>query len=160
MSCTIREATIEDTATLLELIRGLAEYEKLLHEVVADEATLRCSLFGDQPTAFAIIAEYDGAPGGFALYFYNFSTFLGRPGLYIEDIYVKPEMRGKGIGKALFAWLAQKSEEKQCGRMEWWVLDWNKPSIDFYKSMGAEAMEEWTVFRLNEHSINKIKEVA
>ncbi len=156
MNIRIREATPEDTPLILQFIRALAEYEQLLHSVQADEATLRANLFGARPVAFVIIAEHEGVPAGFALYFYNFSTFLGKPGFYIEDLYVRPEYRGQGIGKALFSWLARKAIAEGCGRLEWWVLDWNEPSIAFYRKLGATPMDEWTVFRLTEEAMVKL----
>lgn len=160
MTLHIRPATPADTPLILQFIRELAEYEKLLHEVVATEDILQQTLFGDQAKAYVAIAEWDGEPVGFALYFYNFSTFLGKPGIYLEDLYVRPELRGKGIGKALLAYLAHKALEKGCGRLEWWVLDWNKPSIAFYKSIGAEAMDEWTVYRLSGEALDALADSA
>jgi len=145
---TLRFATVEDTGVILELIRDLAEYERLSHEVVADEARIREGLFGDRRVAEALIAEDGGAAVGFALFFHNFSTFLGRPGIYLEDIYVRPAARGRGIGKALLVKLAKIAVERGCGRMEWSVLNWNAPAIGFYRGLGATAMDEWTVFRL------------
>ncbi len=152
----IRPATAADTALILQLIRELAEYEKLLHEVVATEEILHQTLFGDQPKAYTIILEENGQAAGFALYFYNFSTFLGRPGIYLEDLYVRPAFRGKGYGKALLQWLAAKALDEGCGRLEWWVLDWNAPSIAFYESLGAEAMDEWTVYRLSGDALTSL----
>ena len=152
----IRPTTAADAPLILDFIRQLAEYEKLAHEMVADAATLQASLFGDNPKAFCVIAEWDGAPVGFALYFYNFSTFLGKPGIYLEDLFVKPEMRGKGIGKSLLKYLAAKAKAEGCGRLEWWVLDWNTPSIDFYKSLGAVAMDEWTVYRVTGEALDTL----
>jgi GNAT superfamily N-acetyltransferase len=145
---TLRFATVEDTGVILQLIRDLAEYERLSHDVVADEARIRESLFGDRRVAESLIAEDSGAAVGFALFFHNFSTFLGRPGIYLEDIYVRPAARGRGIGKALLAKLAKIAVERGCGRMEWSVLNWNEPAIGFYRGLGALAMDEWTVFRL------------
>ena len=144
----IRNATISDVSTILQFIRALAEYEKLSHMVTADEATLTESLFGSQAKTYALIAETDGKPVGFAVYFYNFSTFLGRPGIYIEDIFVDPAARGRGIGKAFFEYLARKAVAERCGRVEWSVLDWNTPAIEFYESMGATALNEWKMYRL------------
>jgi GNAT superfamily N-acetyltransferase len=152
----IRQTTDVDTPLILDFIRQLAEYERLAHEMVADEATLRRSLFGPNPKAFCVIAEWDSQPVGFALYFYNFSTFLGKPGIYLEDLFVKPELRGKGIGKALLQYLAAKAKEEGCGRLEWWVLDWNEPSIQFYKSLGAIAMDEWTVYRVTGDALDRL----
>lgn len=144
----IRPAVPTDTALIFQLICELADYEKLSHEVVTDEQQLGRHLFGPRPYAETLIAEWDGAPAGFALFFHNFSTFLGRPGIYLEDVFVRPEQRGRGIGRALLARLARIGEERGCGRMEWWVLDWNDPAIGFYRRLGAVAMDEWTVFRL------------
>ena len=145
----IRPATAADVPLILTLIRALAEYEKLADACVATEAHLTRTLFGEKPFAEAIIAEWDGAPAGFALFFHNYSTFLARPGVYLEDLFVKPELRGKGIGKALLAKLAALAVERECGRLEWAVLDWNEPSIGFYKSLGAKPMDDWTTFRLD-----------
>lgn len=144
----IKAAVVDNVPLILTFIKELAEYEKLLHEVVATEAILTKTLFGDNPTAKVVIAYLDEKPVGFALYFHNFSTFLGRPGIYLEDLYVRPEARGKGVGKQLLVYLAKLVKELNCGRLEWWVLDWNQKAIDFYKSLGAEAMDEWTVFRV------------
>lgn len=138
----------DDVALILGFIKDLAEYEKLSSEVVADEDTLEKSLFGDRRVAEVIIAEYEGRPAGFALFFHNFSTFLAKPGLYLEDLFVKPEFRKKGIGGLMLGFLAKTAVERGCGRLEWWVLDWNQSAIDFYKARGARAMEEWTVFRV------------
>ena len=149
MTVVIRNAAPGDEVAILAFIKELAAYEKLAHEVVATEMMLRKSLFGDAPKVFVLIAETGGVPCGFALYFYNYSTFLGQHGLYLEDLYVRENHRGAGIGKALLAQLAQIARENNCGRMEWWVLDWNEPAIAFYKSLDAEAMDEWTVFRLS-----------
>jgi len=144
----VREATVDDVPLILSLIRELAEYERLSHEVVATEEGLRESLFGERRYAEVLIAEHDGAPAGFALFFHNFSTFLGKPGIYLEDLYVRPELRGAGIGKKLLARLAKLAVTRGCGRLEWWVLDWNEPSIGFYKKLGAEPMDDWTVYRV------------
>ncbi len=143
----IREAVEADVPLILELIKSLADYEKLLNEVVATEEILRKSLF-EKKQAEVIIGEYKGEPVGFALYFHNFSTFLGKANLYLEDLYVMPKGRGKGFGKALLAALAHIAVERDCGRLDWWCLDWNKSSIDFYKEMGAIPMDEWTVYRV------------
>ena len=153
---TIRPATIEDAGLILRFIRELADYEKLLHEVIADEATLKQSLFGETPYAKVVIGEYNGVAVSFALYFHNFSTFLGRPGIYLEDLYVQPTMRGKGLGKILLGYLASLAIELNCGRLEWWVLDWNKPAIDFYQSLGAQPMDEWTVNRVAGEALGKL----
>jgi GNAT superfamily N-acetyltransferase len=150
----IREASSEDVLLILAFIRELAEYEKLSHEVVATEETLRESLFGDRKAAEVIFCEIDGVPAGFALFFHNFSTFLGRQGIYLEDLYVKPEMRGKGIGTLMLSYLARIAKERKCGRLEWWVLDWNSPAIEFYKSLGAVPMDDWTVQRITGKSLD------
>ena len=142
-----RYARREDTPLILQFIKELADYEKMLDEVVADEATLEEWLF-DKQKAEVIFVMADGTEAGFALFFHNFSTFLGRAGLYLEDLYVKPEYRGKGYGKAILKKLAQIAVERGCGRLEWWCLDWNRPSIDFYLSLGAEPMSDWTVYRI------------
>ena len=152
----IRPTTADDVPLILKFIRELAEYEKLAHSVVANEATLRDELFGTKPVAECVIAEYDGVAVGFALYFHNFSTFVGKRGLYLEDLFVKPEMRGQGIGKALLVYLAQLAQARNCGRFEWAVLDWNEPSINFYKSLGAEPMNEWTVYRLTGETLDAL----
>jgi len=144
----IRPATIDDCELILSFIRELADYEKLLHEVVADVPSLQKTLFGDKPYAEVIIAEYQDQPVGFALFFHNYSTFLGQPGLYLEDLFVRPKMRGRGIGKSLLAYLASLALSRNCGRLEWWVLDWNQPAKDFYQSLGAQPMEDWTVNRI------------
>jgi GNAT superfamily N-acetyltransferase len=148
MSCSIRTATATDVPLILDFIRGLAVYEKLAHEVIATEATLRDTLFSATPAAQVVIAEVDGQPAGFALYFFNYSTFLAKPGLYLEDLFVKPEFRGAGTGKALLLHLAKIANARGCGRMEWTVLDWNEPAIKFYDSLGARRMNEWKICRL------------
>jgi GNAT superfamily N-acetyltransferase len=145
---TIRFATAQDVSLVHRLIRGLAEYERLADEAVVTEADVRASLFGEKPDAEVLIAELDGAAAGFALFFHNYSTFLGRRGLYLEDLFVLPEYRGRGIGRALMARLARLALERSCGRFEWWVLDWNEAAIRFYGSLGARGMDEWTVYRL------------
>lgn len=145
---TIRPATEADLAAIEELIRALAEYERLSQEVVMDAELLRRSLFGERPYAEVLIAEENGASAGFALFFHNFSTFVGRPGIYLEDLFVRPEHRGKGYGKALLKRLAEIAVERDCGRLEWAVLDWNEPALGFYRSLGARPNEEWTVYRL------------
>lgn len=144
----IRSATVADAPLILELIRALAEYERLTHEVSATEEALRLTLFGAQPYAQALIAECGDAAAGFALYFHNYSTFLAKPGIYLEDLFVRPEQRGKGVGKALLARLAQRAVERGCGRLEWAVLDWNEPAIRFYQSLGAQRLTDWTVNRV------------
>ncbi|GLB28721.1 N-acetyltransferase [Lacrimispora amygdalina] len=155
MELTFRYAQESDTALILEFIKELADYEKMLDEVVATEELLKDWLFG-QKKAEVIFAITDGKEAGFALFFHNFSTFLGRAGIYLEDLFVKPEYRGKGIGKAIFKKLGAIARERGCGRLEWWCLDWNQPSIDFYRSMGAEAMDEWTVYRISGERLNEL----
>ena len=145
---TLRFAEAADTGLILELVRELAEYERLSHEVRADVPTLRDALFGARPAAEVVIAEHEGRPAGFALFFGNFSTFVGRPGIYLEDLFVRPAFRRLGIGRALLTWLAALAAERGCGRLEWAVLDWNKPAIDFYRTLGATPMDQWTVFRV------------
>ncbi|MDH6112753.1 GNAT superfamily N-acetyltransferase [Kitasatospora sp. MAP12-15] len=146
----IRQATVDDVPTIIELVRELADYEKALHEANATEDQLREALFGEQPVVFAHIAQDDdtGETVGFALWFRNFSTWRGTPGIYLEDLYVRPAARGGGHGKALLTELARIAVQRGYDRFEWSVLDWNEPSIGFYKSLGAEPMEEWTVHRL------------
>lgn len=158
MSLLIRRASAGDETLILAFIRELAVYEKLEHEVVATERQVEKALFGAAPKAFAIIAEWDGEPCGFALYFFNYSTFVGRHGVYLEDLFVRETHRGKGIGKALLAELAGIATDNDCGRLEWSVLDWNAPSIAFYKSLGAAPMEEWTVFRLAGEALTRLSE--
>ena len=148
-SITIRPATEHDVPLILELIQGLADYEKLRHEVVATESALRETLFGSQHFAEVLIGEWQGDPVGFALFFHNYSTFLARPGIYLEDLYVRPQMRGHGVGRALLSHLAAIAVERDCGRLEWSVLDWNEPAIGFYRAIGAGPMDEWTVQRLD-----------
>jgi GNAT superfamily N-acetyltransferase len=144
----IKPARIEDTSLILSFIKELAEYEKLLHEVVATEEILKETLFGDHPHAEVIIGYLNNKPISFALYFHNFSTFLGRPGIYLEDLFVKPEARGQGIGQKMLNYLAYLAKSRNCGRLEWWVLDWNETAIEFYKRLGAKPMDEWTVYRV------------
>ena len=156
MKTQFTQATKEDVSIILQFIKELAEYEKLSHEVVATEAILEESLFGERKVAEVIFAEIDNQKVGFCLFFHNFSTFLGKSGIYIEDIYVKPEFRGQGIGKQFFAHFAKLAKERNCGRIEWWCLDWNEKSINFYKSLGAKPMDEWTVFRLGTNEIDKL----
>lgn len=150
-----RFAEEKDVPLILELIRGIAEYEKLSNEVVATEELLLDSLF-KKKIAEVIIAEYKNETAGFALFFYNFSTFVGRPGIYLEDLFIKPHLRGKGIGKLLLAYLGKLAVERNCGRIEWSVLNWNEPAIQFYKKVGAHPMSGWTVFRIAGDSIQKI----
>jgi GNAT superfamily N-acetyltransferase len=144
----IRPARRADAALILGFIRELAEYERLAHEVAATPADLERSLFGDPPYAHALIAETAGEAVGFAVYFFNFSTFLGRPGLYLEDLFVRPTSRGQGVGRALLQQLAAIALERGCGRLEWAVLDWNEPAIRFYRSLGARANDDWTIYRV------------
>jgi len=150
----IREALERDVPLILDFIRQLAVYEKLENLVVATEADLQGALFGPRPYAEVIIAEHDGRPAGFALFFHNFSTFLGKPGIYLEDLFVLPSERGRGTGKALLVALARIAADRDCGRIEWSVLNWNEPAIGFYKSLGAVPMDEWTVFRLSPEMLN------
>ena len=154
-SLVLRDAGPDDAPLLLSFIRELAEFERLTHECVADPAPLRKFLF-EQPRAHAIVAEWDGKPAGFALYFYNFSTFLGRPGLYLEDLFVRPEFRRNGIAKGVFRYLASKAVTEGCGRMEWSVLNWNENAIAFYRSLGAQPMDEWTVQRLTGEALTRL----
>ncbi len=144
----LRKAERQDASLVHAFVRELADYEQLTHEVVATEADIAEALFGPQPKVFCDIAEWEGAPAGFALWFYNFSTFRGRCGVYLEDLYVRPEQRGRGIGKALLANLARRCAAEGLARLEWAVLDWNAPSIAFYERLGARPMDQWTVYRL------------
>ncbi len=152
----IRQALKEDVGLILSFIKELADYEKLSDAVTANEELLLKTLFGEESVTKSLLAFYDNKPAGFAIYFYNFSTFIGKPGLYLEDVYVKPELRGKGIGKQILIYLANIAKEKDCGRFEWSVLDWNEPSIKFYKNLGAKPMDEWTVFRLDKKGIENL----
>lgn len=152
---TIRFAEQKDLSLILELIKELAVYENMLDEVVATEDSLKENLF-DKKMAEVIISEYRNEPVAFALFFPNFSTFLGKPGLYLEDIYVKPEMRGKGIGRKIFTFLANLTRERNYGRLEWVCLDWNKPSIQFYEKMGATPMDDWTTFRMQGNALENL----
>ncbi|HLZ03805.1 MAG TPA: GNAT family N-acetyltransferase [Bradyrhizobium sp.] len=160
MSLSINRARPDQSALIYSLIRELAEYEKLSHEVEATEAGIAAALFGDNPRLFCEIAEWNGEGVGFAVWFFNFSTFSGRPGIYLEDLFVRPAFRGKGIGKALLSYLARLSLEHGCSRLQWSVLDWNTPSIDFYKSLGAVMMDEWTVCRVNGEALRKLAKAA
>jgi GNAT superfamily N-acetyltransferase len=148
MSLSIRRARPDETGLVLSLVRELAEYEKLLHEVEATEADIEAALFDEHPRLFCAIAEWQGQPAGFAIWFINFSTFSGRSGIYLEDLFVRPALRGNGIGKALLAYLAKECVANGWSRLQWSVLDWNTPSIEFYKSLGAVLMDEWTVCRV------------
>ena len=152
----IRTATREDVPLILALIRELAEYERAPNDVVATEEMLRQNLFGPQPAAEVLLAAAEGEPVGFALFFHNFSTWMGRRGLYLEDLFVRPSARGKGYGKALLVRLAEIARERECGRMEWAVLDWNEPAIKFYRKLGAKPNEEWTIFRLTRDGISDL----
>jgi GNAT superfamily N-acetyltransferase len=147
-SISIRPATEPDLPLILGFIRDLAVYERLENQLVATETDLKAALFGERPYAEVIFACLDGAPVGFALYFHNFSTFLGKPGIYLEDLFVRPEARGLGIGRRLLGWLARTTLERGCARLDWAVLDWNEPSIGFYRSLGAVAQGDWTTYRL------------
>ncbi|CAN5311041.1 GNAT family N-acetyltransferase [soil metagenome] len=150
----IRVATGRDVPLILSFIRELAEYERLSHEVVATEEVLRASLFGERPAAEVVIGDYGDEPAGFALFFHNFSTFLGRPGIHLEDLYVTPGLRGRGIGRAMLAYLARLAKERGCGRLEWSVLDWNEPAIKLYKSIGAIPMDDWTAYRVTGEALD------
>ena len=152
----IERATESDVPLILEMIRGLAEYERLLDKCVATEETLRATLFGAKPYAETLLAWDGGECGGFALFFMNYSTFLAQPGIYLEDLFVKPQARGRGLGKALLVKLAQIARERNCGRLEWSVLDWNEPSIRFYKSLGARPMDEWTGYRVTGEALQTL----
>jgi GNAT superfamily N-acetyltransferase len=156
MTLSIRSATPADLRLIAKFIRDLAEYEKLAHEVRFEEAVLGERLFGVRPYAEVLIGEIDGTPQGFALFFHNFSTFEGKPGIYLEDLFVRPEARGSGLGKALLQRLAQLALERDCARLEWWVLDWNDPAIQFYKALGAKPMDEWTTFRVDGDALSDL----
>lgn len=152
----LRFAQEMDVQLILELIRELAEFERLSHEVVADADTLRRSLFDGRRVAEALIAEYGGAPAGFALFFHNFSTFQGKPGIFLEDLYIRPEFRGKGIGREVLTYLARVAVERRCSRLEWAVLSWNERAISFYKRLGARPLDEWTIFRLTGKNLDDL----
>ena len=156
MSLSIRPARPGEAALALQFVRELAEYEKLEHEVQATEAMIDAALFGEQPRVFCDIAEWDGEPVGFAVWFLNFSTFSGRPGIYLEDIFVRPAFRGRGVGKALMVHLARKCVENGWARLQWSVLDWNTPSIEFYKSLGGVLLDEWTVVRVSGDALTRL----
>lgn len=156
MTISIRPASAADLPLIAQLIRDLAEYEKLADEVRFDQAVLGQKLFGPRPYAEVLIGEIDGAAQGFALFFHNFSTFEGRPGIYLEDLFVRPEARGSGLGKALLAQLAALAAERDCARLEWSVLDWNEPAIGFYRKLGARLMDEWTVMRLDGDNLARL----
>jgi GNAT superfamily N-acetyltransferase len=152
----IRSAHRSDVPLILAFIRELAVYERLAHEVVATEEALAASLFGPAPAAEVLIAELDGAPAGFALFFHNYSTFLGRCGIYLEDLFVRPETRGRGVGRALLARLAAIAETRGCGRLEWAVLDWNEDAVAFYRKLGATPLHNWTTFRLTGEALTML----
>ena len=152
----IYSATERDVPVILSLIKGLAEYERLAHEVVATEQDIRDSLFGEWPAAEVVLAYIGDEVAGFALFFHNYSTFLGRRGLYLEDLFVLPRWRGRGVGKRLLSHLARIAIDRRCGRMEWWVLDWNESAIRFYKSIGAVPMDEWTVYRVTDDALVRL----
>jgi GNAT superfamily N-acetyltransferase len=156
VNITIAPATSDDIPTILGLIRELADYEKLSHMVQATEESLRRDLFGPRPFAEILIGRLDGQAVGYALFFHSYSTFLAKPGIYLEDVYVQPAARGVGVGKALFRAVATVAHERGCGRLEFSVLDWNQPSIDFYRALGSEALEEWTMYRLTEDAIARL----
>lgn len=145
----IRSARSEESAVILQLIKDLAEYEKAPDQVEATESDLKATIFGKEPKVFCDVVEVDGEIAGMAIWFLNYSTWQGKHGIYLEDLFIKPEYRGRGYGKALLIHLAKLCEEKGYGRFQWWVLDWNSPAIDFYRSLGAEAMDEWTVYRVS-----------
>lgn len=151
----IRKATVNDASLILKFVTELATYEKATHEVLATEDDFKKSLFGESSTANAVICSRNDEPIGFAIYFFNYSTWLGKNGLYLEDLYVTPESRGSGAGKALLKHLAQIAVDKNCGRFEWSVLDWNEPAINFYKSIGAQSLDEWVGFRMTEEQFKK-----
>jgi GNAT superfamily N-acetyltransferase len=152
----IRGATEDDVPLILSLIKELAEYERLSHEVHATEELLRNSLFGEQKVAEALLGYLEGDPAGFALFFHNFSTFLGKPGIYLEDLYVRPEVRGAGVGRALLVHVARLAKERGCGRLEWSVLDWNEPAIGFYRGIGASPVSGWTVYCLTGETLDRL----
>ena len=156
----IRPARVQDVPIILDLIRDLAMYERAPDEVTATDEQLVDVLFGERPAAEVLLAFEGKSPVGFAVYFYNFSTWLGRPGLYLEDLFVKPEMRGKGYGRALLVELAKIARDRGCGRMEWAVLNWNEPAIKFYQTLDAKPMNEWTVFRLTRDEIARLANAA
>ncbi len=151
----VRSAGETDLPVIVQLIHELAVYEKLENEITSDPERMRRDLFGSKPVAEVLIAEWAGEPVGFALFFQNYSTFLGKPGLYLEDLFVQPAFRGKGLGKSLILKIAALAMERDCGRFEWAVLDWNQPSIEFYKALGAKPMSEWTIFRLSGDELRK-----
>jgi GNAT superfamily N-acetyltransferase len=149
-------ATERDVPPILGFIRELAEYERLSHEVSATEETLANSLFGERPAAEVLLGYVGGDPAGFALFYHTFSTFLGRPGIYLEDLCVRPEFRGRGVGRALLVYLARLAKERDCGRLEWWVLDWNEPATRFYKGLGAVPKDDWTIYRVAGNDLEEL----
>ncbi|MCG8419992.1 MAG: GNAT family N-acetyltransferase [Proteobacteria bacterium] len=153
---TLRAATSEDVPLICQFIVELAEYEKLQHQVEVTERDLRETLFGSSPRAEVIIGHFEGQPAAFALFFYTYSTFLGRPGLYLEDLFVRPSQRRRGLGRILLSYLAKLAKERGCGRFEWSVLDWNEPAITFYRSLGAQPMDEWIVYRLTGEALDDV----
>jgi len=153
---TIRPAAADELPLVLEFIRELAAYERLEHEVEATTADLAAALCGPRPYAEVVFACLDGTPVGFALFFHTFSTFVGKPGIYLEDLFVRPQARGRGIGRHLLAWLARTTLERGCARLDWQVLDWNAPSIAFYRSVGAEAQDEWTTMRVSGAALERL----
>jgi GNAT superfamily N-acetyltransferase len=159
-SITIRRAEAHEVPLILSFIRDLAEYERLSHEVVATENGLRETLFGPRPHAEVVFACLDAEPVGFALFFHNYSTFLGQPGIFLEDLFVRPHARGHGVGRVLLQWLARTAVERNCGRLEWNVLDWNEPAIGFYRKLGARPMDEWTTFRLTGAELQALASAA
>jgi GNAT superfamily N-acetyltransferase len=152
----IRPATVEDVSLILSFVKELADFERLSHEVVATEETLRESLFGKWRAAEVVIGQQGDDPAGFALFFHSFSTFLGRPGIYLEDLYIKPEFRGMGIGRAILVYLARLAKERNCGRLEWSVLNWNEPAIRLYRGIGAVPMDDWTVYRVTGDALEEL----
>ena len=156
----IEPATEKDVPVILALIKGLAEYEHLSHEVVATETRLRESLFGNRPSAEVVIGYAGTEPAGFAVFFHNYSTFLARPGIYLEDLFVLPQWRARGLGRQFLAYVARAAVERGCGRLEWAVLDWNEPAIRFYRKLGATAMDEWTVYRLTGDALSRLASEA
>jgi len=160
MTLSIRSATAADSALIFRFIRELADYERLAHEVDATEADIAKALFGENPRVFADIAEWQGEPVGFALWFYNFSTFRGRHGIYLEDLFVRPDFRSRGIGRALLRHLARRCLAEGLPRLEWWVLNWNEPALRVYRSIGAVPMDEWTVQRMTGEALRKLAEEA
>ncbi|HEX8651711.1 MAG TPA: GNAT family N-acetyltransferase [Pyrinomonadaceae bacterium] len=154
----IEETKPQDVSLILSFVKELAEYERLSQSVTVTEDDLREALFGERPVVSTVIGYFEDEPVSFALFFHNFSTFIGRPGLYLEDLYVRPHMRGRGFGRAMLVYLAQVARERRCGRMEWAVLNWNEPAIRFYKSLGARPLDDWIVFRLHEDALDKLAE--